>query len=337
MSIRLLAIYAGGTIGMAPDRHGALVSCSLQELLSELPFASRVELGKLGLAQVDWKTTPELIDSANVGVDDWRIMAGLIADNYEDYQGFVLLHGTDSMAYSASALSFALHGLSKPVVFTGAQFPLGAPGGDGLDNLMLALRAAAMGASLPEVCIAFGDRLLRGNRARKAHTNARKGFDTPNHPALGLGDEGKFGGAPTGPNTPFECRPVFSTDLANLFYTPGMRILGFIDQLNSSKANGLLLHSLGCGNMPTHPQLFAAIKNAVTKGKTLLNITQCAQGSVDPSIYSTGRALRQNGVIQGGDMTPEAAATKLMWALANIAPEDRATYLTTNQAGELTA
>ena len=191
---KILAIYTGGTIGMQPVAGKTdMAPAPLAKFLSNVPDCS-ILTGSGDRPRINWVATSELIDSSNVRVSHWQELAAIITSAYVNYDGFVVLHGTDSMAYTAAALSFAFRGLNKPIVLTGAQQPQWVQGSDGMDNINLALQAAMQGTALPEVCIAFGGRVLRGNRAQKVHASARMGFDSPNlSPLMYSGKTGASG------------------------------------------------------------------------------------------------------------------------------------------------
>ena len=325
---------------MRLSSRGVLVPRSLAELLSDFPWEHRGNTTCVTMdsttVQLDWCALPELIDSANASIAFWQQVLQLLKTHYNDYQGFVILHGTDSMAYTASALSFALTGLAKPVVFTGAQIPLGLPKSDALPNLKLAIMAALRAAALPEVCIAFASRVLRGNRARKVHSTHKAAFGSPNYaPLYSAGRWYQKRIMPRPSVGDITVAPNFNSAVSQCFYTPGMCIDACVTQLQQPGVAGVVVHSLGSGNLPTDKQMLDAFDQMHRQGIIVLHITQCIKGGVVASRYATASALAEVGVVSGADMTPEAAATKLMWVLANSNASQASACLATNQRGEM--
>lgn len=285
------------------------------------------------------------LDSSSIGPRHWAALAKAIADHYAAYTGFVILHGTDTLAYTASALSFLLHGLDKPVVLTGSQKPLSALNSDAPANTINALTVAGASPGLPGVSLCFADVLLRGNRATKVSVDHKHAFDSPNAPPLGdFGVEaGDFSPSPLPlpsppPSSPFwaETRPL-KESVVLLPLTPGLRAETLRHILAAEGVEGYVLRSFGAGNAPEDPAFLAALAEATQAGKVLVNTTQCLSGGVRLGAYGASLGLLEAGVVSGHDMTPEAAVTKLMWLLTT--EPDRATLLTklhSNQRGELT-
>ncbi len=315
----ILLIYTGGTIGMKLDsKAGALSPFDFTQILDAVP-----ELGKFAI-KIDSYTFDELIDSSDVDPGLWVKLALLIRDNYDAYDGFVILHGTDTMAYSASALSFMLEGLSKPVIFTGSQLPIGVPRTDGRENLISAVEIAAAKdrdgkARVPEVCIFFGGQLMRGNRATKVNAESFLAFSSPNLPPL----------AEAGINIRYNDtlirKPQYysklhintelDTRVSILKIHPGITRQVIRDILLGEETRAIIIETYGSGNAPSSDWFIQAVREAVDMGKILVNVTQCLAGTVDMSIYATGKNMLDAGVISGRDCTTEAMLAKLFCLL----------------------
>lgn len=315
MSRRVHVAYTGGTFGMVPTADGLRPGRGLAPLLqSKLPPA-----GRDGLPHWDLHEYPRLIDSADAQPADWHRIATDIASHYDAYDGFVVIHGTDTLAFTASALSFALAGLRKPVVVTGAQVPLAQSRSDAAGNLEAALRIAG-GAPLPEVMVCFGSRLLRGNRATKVSAEAFDAFDSPNHPPLGrvgIGiaiDRARL--LPMPAREAFELVPPTPREVLLLRLHPGLSA-ALLERLLAPSVAALVLQGYGAGNAPVGlPGFVDALAAASARGVVIVNVSQCAQGRVDPGLYATGTGLAAAGVVSGRDMTAEAALTRLHHLLA---------------------
>ena len=316
----VLVIYTGGTIGAVPtDPHDA------QSPLAAAPWeVLAADLGELDQLDFDIvaRSTAQPIDSSNIVIDDWREIAQLIVSAYDDFEGFVVLHGTDTMAFSASALSFMLENLAKPVVFTGAQIPVvGHPESDGRSNLMAALaiaNPAASGiASVPEVCIFFHDRLLRGNRTNKVNSAGLLAFDSPNFEPLGRGTQPiGIGMPPPAPTGPLRLRSTVEPNVVPFQVFPGVQHTRFFrETFEDPEVRGIVLQTYGVGNAPNDDAFLDVIRNAA-KTKVIVNITQCQTGAIAPGRYATSAGLARL-VANGADMTLEAAMTKLMVLLGD--------------------
>ncbi len=318
---RVLVVHAGGTIGMVASPDGYRPAPGFPERLRHALHAS----GSPGLHAVDVLEL-DPIDSAELRPSDWTVMAQALVERWAQYDGFVVLHGTDTMAWSASALSFLLRGMDKPVLFTGSQIPLSQPRSDGLANVESALLLAAM-PELREVGLCFGRRLLRGNRARKLATAQFDAFDSPNAlplAELGIGIHLHCDRLLTPPEPPRFAVPTFDDEaVAVLALYPGVSG-GAVDALLAQpRVRGLVLHSYGAGNVPAnHRSFMAALERAAARGVVLVNVTQCLRGSVQQGVYATGSALGALGVVPVGDMTPEAAFAKLHVLLASSTDVD---------------
>jgi len=311
-------IYTGGTVGMVQGKNNLLIPAGLESMRKYLPDFENTDIFE-NISEM----TP--IDSSDMSPDYWYAIAEKIRDNYEVYSGFVILHGTDTLAYTASALSFLFENLAKPVVLTGSLHPLSAELGDAVGNITGAVKSVYSG--IPEVTVFFGGKLLRGNRARKVG-GLGLGFDSPNFPPLCEKNALKIPNGVFGINKPL-CRgaaiiTVFpgigSSLLRSVFDVPGLK--------------GVVLLTYGSGNAPTSTDFQSAIDYAVNeKNIAVVNVTQCMRGGVEPELYEAG--LRS--VISGADMTPEAALTKLMFLFGQGYDADKAKeMMTADLRGEIT-
>ena len=336
----VLLIYTGGTIGMKEDpADGTLKPFDFNGILEEVP-----ELRKFAL-KIDSFAFNPLIDSSDVEPTLWQALARLIRERYDDYDGFVILHGTDTMAYSASALSFMLENLGKPVIFTGSQLPIGSPRTDGKENLISAVEIATAKDShghpmVPEVCICFNSLLLRGNRSVKVNATGFDAFKSPNYPPLATaGISIKYNNSFI--HYAYERRKeltihtMLDTRVSVLKLHPGITEQAVRDILLGGGSRAVILETYGSGNAPCRPWFLAIVRDAC-RNKILLNVTQCQSGDVDMDIYATGRALKDAGVICGHDITTEAALGKLFYLMGRH--EDNAqvkTLLEKNLKGEI--
>lgn len=312
MKKRICILYTGGTIGMVPtDRGYAPRPGALARHLEAIPDLASPEAPAWELLEMD-----PLLDSSNTTVREWRAIGQAIYDHYPRFDGFVVLHGTDTMAYTASALSFMLEGLQKPVVLTGSQIPLCRMRSDGRDNLVTSLLIAADGRAA-EVCLYFGGKLLRGNRATKRSADGLRAFSSPNYPPLALaGVEIRYDQAalrrPTqkGPLTlaPFEAAPI---GVLKVF--PGIQF-GLFEPILTEALRGIVLETFGAGNIPDGGgALLPLIEKAGKNGTVLVVCSQCGEGSVHLGAYATSAPLKAAGAVSGRDMTTEAAVAKLYY------------------------
>lgn len=319
MEKSILIIYTGGTIGMVNDPEtGALCPFNFEQIAKSVP-----EIKEFGFT-IDSYTLPEIIDSSDLKPDLWEKLCQIILDNYEKYCGFVILHGTDTMAYSASALSFMLENLTKPVIFTGSQLPIGTIRTDGRENLITAIEIAAAymedKAIVPEVCILFGDKLFRGNRTTKVNAESFDAFQSFNYPPLaeiGIHIHYNYSAIDYSPRTEsITTFPTMDTRIAILQLFPGIHPEVIEAIINAPGLKGLILETYGSGNAPTNEAFLSKIKEASNKGIVIYNVTQCLGGTVEMGRYETSRQLLKYGVSSGYDITREAAICKMMHLLA---------------------
>ncbi len=335
----ILLIYTGGTMGMGKDESGALVPFDFQRILDNVPS---LKTFNLSLTVISFE---EPIDSSNVSPDHWVEISKIIADNYDDQDGFVILHGTDTMAYTASALSFMLEGLNKPVVLTGAQLPISAARSDARENLITAIEIASRRENgspvVPEVCIYFNYFLLRGNRSKKMESSHFDAFKSENYPALAVsGVEIDFDFAAirkVSDDSKLQLNTQLDNNIIVLKLFPGISESSVTAVLNTPGVRGVVLETFGAGNAQTAEWLTAALQTAITKGIVIFNVSQCEGGKVRQGEYETSRHLKQIGVLSGSDITTEAAVTKMMILLGKNLPQEILTKNLTNPiCGEMT-
>lgn len=337
----ILLIYTGGTIGMKQDPDTlALKPFNFNQILEEVP-----ELKKFGCS-IDTCSFDPVIDSSDVQPAFWVKLATLIQENYRKYDGFVVLHGTDTMSFTASALSFMLENLAKPVVLTGSQLPIGMLRTDGKENLISSIEiASATDANghpmVPEVCIYFESQLYRGNRTTKYNAENFRAFRSANCPVLAdVGIHIKYNWwnvrYPEKWDEDLRIFKELDTNVAILKIFPGITPAVVDAVLGIEGLRGVVLETYGSGNAPTADWFVGRIKDAVHRGLIVLNVTQCHAGKVDMDAYATGVALKKEGVLSGFDSTTEAALTKMFFALGQSKSNEEAkSLLQSNLRGEI--
>ena len=319
---RVLLIYTGGTIGMGRNpKTGTLEPLDFDHLVKNVHEFSYLN------TQIDTYQFNQPIDSSDMTPRFWAQLVRIISKRYDDYDGFVILHGTDTMAYTASALSFMLENLTKPVILTGSQLPIGLPRTDGKENLITSIELASayneMGrANVPEVCIYFNGRLLRGNRSTKQNAEGFDAFESSNYPHL------CEAGVSFHYNYHYILKPDFTRPMVphtaldpnvvifSLF--PGIQESIVRHVLEAPELRGIVMRSYGSGNAPQQPWLLRLLKDATYRGVTIVNISQCIAGRVEMGRYDTGYQLKSAGVVSGYDSTVESAVTKLMYLQARF-------------------
>lgn len=337
MKKRVHIIYTGGTIGMQPTPEGyAPAPGYLAEQILSMP-----ELKSDSMPKVDIQEYDPLLDSGNMTPEDWHKIARDIGTRYHDYDGFIILHGTDTMAYTASALPFMLQGLGKPVVLTGSQIPLCEVRNDARANIITALTVAADFA-IPEVCLCFGNQLLRGCRSVKVSTDGLDAFASPNLPPLGdIGVDIRIHRELVLPAPPegstLQVQELKQVNVGALPLWPGIPAQ-VVRNFLQPPLQGLILRAYGVGNGPTNNADFlSALEEATAHGVVIVDCTQCLRGSVHLGDYATGSALARVGVISGYDMTAEAALAKLSYLFSqNLSVNEIKRLMQTNLRGELT-
>ena len=332
---KVCILYTGGTIGMVPTEHGfAPAPGTFARELDAIRDLSSPRMPEWDLVEFD-----PLLDSSNITYRQWNQIAGEIEKRYDDYDGFVVLHGTDTMAYSASALSFMLEGLSKPVVFTGSQIPLCELRSDGKDNLITSVLIAAQG-KVREVCLYFSNVLLRGNRATKYSADGLIAFASPNYTELARAgisiDYRTKAFLNVDRNTPMTVRRLKNTRLGVIKVFPGIQFDLFTPIVHDD-LQGLILETFGSGNIPNYDEtLSGLIEEAARMGAIVVVCTQCPQGSVRLGTYEAGSALVRAGAVSGYNMTTEAAVAKLQYLLSQDLPHEQIRELMeTSLRGEL--
>ncbi len=334
MKKKIYIAYTGGTIGMKASRHGYIpVKGHLTQSIKALPDFNRPEMPDFTINEYQ-----PLIDSSNMAPNDWQRIADDIKAHYDDYDGFVVLHGTDTMAYSSSALSFMFENLSKPVIVTGSQIPLTQLRSDGQVNLLNSLFIAA-NYPISEVGLYFNNKLYRGNRCIKAYADGFNAFDSPNMPPLleaGISIKLIAGTITASEPTPLKLNKITPQPIGVAHLYPGISS-ELISNIIKQPVKALIVRSYGVGNAPQDKGLMACLQAAVENEIVVVNCSQCIKGTVNMGGYATGTWLTQAGVISGQDMTLEATLTKLHYLLSQtLSFTEIKQLMLQNLRGELT-
>ena len=332
---RILVIFTGGTIGMVATAHGyAPEGPAFHSLLDQIP-----ELRAEGMPEWDIVDMEPLLDSSNITVLEWNKIGRMIADHYKAYDGFVVLHGTDTMSYTASALSFMLRGNAKPVILTGSQIPLCEIRNDARDNIIASLLIAASG-QVHEVCLYFGGRLLRGNRSIKYSADDLIAFESPNYPALaeaGIAIRYNLPALLPPSRGEFALQVLTNVPIGVIKVFPGIQFELF-DSIMTQRLKGIVIETFGAGNIPGHADsLLPIIRKASDNGTVIIVCSQCPHGTVSLGAYETSSALKAAGAVSGYDITTEAAVAKLYYLFSRgLSRDEICARMEKSMRGEIT-
>ncbi len=336
---KVLLIYTGGTIGMIKDPEtGQLSNVDFNLIYEHVPELNRIDV------DLDTISVKQPIDSSEIVPSNWVELASLIESNYKNYDGFVVLHGSDTMAYTASALSFMFKGLKKPVILTGSQLPIGVIRTDGKENIITAIEIAATQEKdgeplIQEVAVYFDYQLFRGNRSTKDSAENFEAFRSPNYPTLavaGVNINYAYVNLYRSSEETFQVQKGLTSDVAILKLFPGIKAELYTPLFDITKTKGVVIESFGAGNALMSDVLKSLIKSYIDARGIVLNITQCNSGSVKQGMYQASSVFNELGVISGGDMTSEAAITKMMTCLHDTYQDDKIVSLARSIRGERT-
>lgn len=335
---KILIIYTGGTIGMVNDaKTGTLIPFDFEQIQENVPELARLDY------QLSVHSFNPILDSSNMNPAIWKELAELIREKYDEFDGFVILHGSDTMSFTAAALSFMLQNLAKTVVLTGSQLPIGEIRTDAKENLITALEIAATKkdgkAMVPEVCVYFDYQLFRGNRSIKNNSEKFEAFSSPNYPILaeaGVNLDFFPNYILPIPTQPFQIHTQFNANIGVLKIYPGITE-NAVKAITESAVSAIVLEAFGSGNTTTAEWFINCLQAAITQGKIIVDISQCKGGSVQLGMYETSRKLQQMGILSGYDMTFEATVTKLMYLMGlGISKDQISKQMEISIAGELT-
>lgn len=345
-NLNIFVLYTGGTIGMAPgnkkDPNSPLEPKDWEQLSEYMPSIQPGGYFNQKGISFHYESFDHPLDSSQISPQHWIQMADIIYSRYPEFDGFIIIHGTDTMAYTASMLSFFFENLGKPIVLTGSQLPISHARTDALNNFSNSIHIAGARlfglCDIPEVSICFNDRLLRGNRSTKLSTRDFEGFDSPNYGHLADLEEHihvHHRRIRTSNGEPMHLKKYQNSRVLDLSLFPGLSSETLKRLLGDQEVDGLILRTFGAGNAPMDPTFLKVLGDAVLQGTLILNITQCYHGGVDMNRYRAGRELQDQGVVSGADMTKEAALTKMMWVLGQKGNKNLTELLCTDQRGEM--
>ncbi|OFZ41629.1 MAG: L-asparaginase 1 [Bacteroidetes bacterium RIFCSPHIGHO2_02_FULL_44_7] len=336
---KVLIIYTGGTIGMIKDAETAQLSnVNFNHIYDHVPELKRLNV------ELETTSFEHPVDSSEMNTEHWQRIAETIFDNYALYDGFVVLHGSDTMAYTASALSFMFQGLTKPIILTGSQLPIGIIRTDGKENLITAIEIAAARdqneqAIVQEVAVYFEYKLFRGNRSTKDSAEHFEAFRSPNFPELAVaGVEIKYNWERLfrDTNRKFQLNTRLNPRIALIKLFPGLHFESYAALIDRRHVDGVVLETFGAGNASSSGEIRTILDRFIQSGGLVLNITQCSSGAVQQGLYKSSSQFNEIGVVSGVDMTTEAAVTKMMAVLATADSKDFKQLLGSNLRGELT-